>query len=124
VFADVYRIDSSDTFAKARFDNLFLPLVIAYAVSLPCFAASIIRNLLSILKDVRQNLPLLVSMAFFLFGLRLELFVRVPTIGHRDLQQTIINGGITGYVVLFVILPMALAIIAAGLPWPKRRTQI
>jgi hypothetical protein len=122
-FVEVYRINPSDTFAKARFDNLFLPLVIIYAVSLPCFAASIVRNLLSILKNLRQNLLFLLSTTFFLFGLWLELFVRVPTTGHRDLQQSIINGGVAGYVVLFVILPMAFAIFAAGMPWPTRRND-
>lgn len=122
LFEDVYRIDPGNTFAKARFDNLFLPLVLVYVVSLPCLAASIIRNLPSILKDMRWSWRLLVPMAFFLFCLWLELFVRVPT-RHKDLQQTIINGGFIGYVVLFVIIPMALAIIAAGLPLPRRQSQ-
>jgi hypothetical protein len=122
VFADVYRIDPGNTYAKTRFDNLFLPLVLFFVVSLPCLAASIIRNLPSILKDIRRSWRLLVPMAFFLFGLWLELFVRVPT-RHKDLQLTIIDGGVTGYVILFVILPMAFAIIAAGLPLPRRRDE-
>jgi hypothetical protein len=95
-----------------------------YAVTLACFAASILRNLPSILGDIRRNLRLLVPMGFFLFGLWLELFVRVPTTGHRDLQKSIINGGVAGYVVLFVILPMAFAIIAARLPLPRRQNRI
>jgi hypothetical protein len=65
VFADVYRIDPSDTFAKTRFDNLFLPLVLIYAASLPCLAVSIIRNLPSILGDLRRNWRFLVPLAFF-----------------------------------------------------------
>jgi hypothetical protein len=122
LFADVYRIDPSATFAKARFDNLFLPLVLFFAVSLPCFGASIIRNLPAILKDFRRNWRLLGAMAFFLFCLWLELFVRVQT-HHKDLQQTIIDGSEIGYIILFVILPMAFAICAAGLPPPKRRSK-
>jgi hypothetical protein len=74
VFADVYRIDPSDTFAKTRFDNLFLPLVLIFAASLPCLAVSIIRNLPSILGDLLRNW--VSGAAGFLFGLWLELFVR------------------------------------------------
>ena len=122
VFDDVYRIDPSNTLAKARFENLFLPLVLIYAISLPGFAASIIRDLPLILRDLRSHLRLLVPLIFFLFCLWLELFVRVPT-RHKDLQQTIIDGGATGYVILFVVLPMAFGIIAAGLPLPRGRSQ-
>lgn len=122
VFTDVYRIDPSSIFAKTRFDGLFVPLVVFYVFSLPCLAASIFLNLRVILKDIRQNWRLLGGMAFFLFGLWLELFIRVPT-SHRDLQQTIIDGGVAGYVILFVIIPMALAISAAELLLPKHRSH-
>lgn len=122
LFADVYRIGAADTFAKARFDNLFVPLVLVYAASLPCLAVSIIRNLAPILSDLRRNFRLLLALVFFLGCLWLELFVRVQT-RHKDLQQTIIDGGAVGYVILFVVLPMAFAIIAAGLPYRDKKVK-
>ncbi|WP_157817260.1 hypothetical protein [Bradyrhizobium sp. SK17] len=118
-FADVYPIDPNDAFAKTRFDNLFLPLVLIYAASLPCLGVSILRNLPSILGDLRRNWQVLAPLAFFLFGLWLELFVPGHTV-HKDLQQTILDGRVVGYVVLFVILPLAFAICAAALPLPRR----
>jgi len=121
LFADVYRIDPSATFAKTRFDNLFLPLVLFYVISLPCLAAAFIYSLPSILIDVPGNWRVLLPMAFFLFGLWLELFVPGRTM-HKDLQQTIIDGHVTGYIVLFVIIPLAFGIIAAGLPGPRGRS--
>jgi hypothetical protein len=122
-FGDVYRIDPGATFATTRFDGLFVPLVVIYGVSLPCLLASIVRNLPTILKDLRPNGPMLAGAAIFLFGVWLELFVRIPS-SHRDLQQNIIDGGVVGYIVLFVICPLALAISAAGLPFPKKSKSI
>jgi hypothetical protein len=66
---------------------------------------------------------MLAGAAIFLFGVWLELFVRIPS-SHRDLQQNIIDGGVVGYIVLFVICPLALAISAAGLPFPKKSKSI
>jgi hypothetical protein len=120
LFDDVYRINPSATFAKTRFDGLFLPLAIIYGVSLPCLLVSIVRNLPAVLKDLRRNARILGATAFWLLGLWLELFVRVPS-SHKDLQQNIIDGGVIGYIILFVTIPIALAISAAGLPFPKNR---
>lgn len=119
-FTDVYQIDPRATFAKTRFDDLFIPLVIFYGITLPSLLASIVRNLPAILKDFRRNIRILRGAAFFLFCLWLELFIRGPTI-HKDLQQNVIDGGVIGYIILFVIIPLALAIVAAGLPLPKKR---
>jgi len=119
LFANAYPIGPDDAFAKTRFDNLFLPLVSMYVVSLSCLAAAVARSLRTLLTDVRKHWRLLVSIVFFPFGLWLILFVREQT-ARTDLQLLIIHGSAYGYVLLFVLMPILFAFLAAGLPEQAR----
>jgi hypothetical protein len=115
LFADAYPIDAGDTLARTRFDNLFLPLVSLYLISLSSLAVALFHSLGPLLRGIRQHAKLLATIVFFLVALWLLLFVGGST-GGRSLQKHIIDGDAFGYIGLFVFLPMIWVFIASGLP--------
>jgi hypothetical protein len=114
-FADAYPIDAGATFARTRFDNLFLALVSLYLISLCSFAVALFHSLGPLLRGVGQYAKLWAGLPFLSVCLWLLLFVGTPT-GGTSLQKHIIDGDALGYVVSFVFLPMIWVFIAAELP--------
>jgi hypothetical protein len=55
LFADVFPIQTEATIARARFDNLFLPLVSLYAISLLLFVVAFLRALGPILGNMKEH---------------------------------------------------------------------
>jgi hypothetical protein len=119
-FSSAYPIDPGATFAKTRFDNLFVPLVLLYVISLSCFAVALIHSLVPLLRDFWKYARLLGTMVFFLIALWLLLFVGGP-VGGRSPQRFITDGDALGYLVLFVFFPMLWAFLVTGLPAERSR---
>jgi hypothetical protein len=114
LFADAYPI-AAGTFARTRFDNLFLALVSLYLISLSSFAVALIHSLGPLLREVRRYAKLWAAITFCSVCLWVLLFVGSST-GATGLQKSIIDGDALGYIVLFVFLPMILMFIASELP--------
>jgi hypothetical protein len=113
LFAEAYPIDVGATFARTRFDKLFLALVALYIISLVSFAVALTHSLGPLFKGFKQHVRLLATIAVLLIGLWLLLFVGGSA---GSLQRSIIHGDAFGYIVLFVFLPMIWVFVASELP--------
>jgi hypothetical protein len=115
LFADAFPMAKGAAIAKIRFDNLFLPLVSLYVISLASFAAALLHSLGPILRDIGKQKRLVVANLFFLLGLWL-LFFTGGSAGTRSVQKCVIEGSAWGYIVLFVFCPIVGMFLASELP--------
>jgi hypothetical protein len=115
LFADAFPMAKSTAMAKTRFDNLFLPLVLFYVISLASFAVALFHSLGPLLREIGSQKRLVVTVLFFLLALWLLLFTG-GSVGTRSLQKCIVEGNAWGYIVLFVFFPIVGVFLASELP--------
>jgi hypothetical protein len=113
LFAEHLAFDGP-SMAKARFENLFVPLTLIYAVSLPMLAAAFLYSLDAMLRDTRKNWPVLVVVPIFIVAPVLMVFHE--SFVARNWQRLIVAGEAWGYVVMFVLFPLCLLVLTASLP--------
>jgi hypothetical protein len=119
LFAGVFPIQEEAAIARARFDNLFLPLVSLYAISFLLFVVAFLRALGPILGNMKAHWKFLWGVPLLTLGLWLLLFYRGSS--PHSLQKLVIEGYAWGYFGFFVIFPIFFFMLSASLPKYRSR---
>jgi hypothetical protein len=119
LFANTFPIDKGATVAKARFDNLFVPLVTLYVISLSVFVVAFLHSLGPIVRNMREHGIFLVGIPLFVSALLGILFYAGSS--RNGLQKLIVGGHLWGYFAVFVIYPLFLMVLSVSLPNDRSR---
>ncbi|WP_431015187.1 hypothetical protein [Bradyrhizobium pachyrhizi] len=113
MFADGIPM-SAEAIARVRFEHLFLPLVSLYAVTFSLFMIALLGDLVTILRDWREQWKYL-TMPLFCFAFWAILAHRKSS-GHSGLQVALGGGHLWAYVAVFVFFPLFFLVLSASLP--------
>jgi hypothetical protein len=111
-FAKNFPIEGGSV-AKVRFDNLFVPLALIYAFSLPMLVGALLSNLGVEPRD-KKYWSALILVPIFVLAPALMVFDKSQF--AQTWQAHVVAGDAWGYVVWFIIFPVALLGLTAALP--------
>jgi hypothetical protein len=118
LFAENINFDGSSV-AKARFENLFVPLMLIYVLSLPVLASAFLCSLGATVLNLRKHWPVLVGVPLFIIAPVMLLF-QESFVAH-NWQRLIGAGEVWGYLLMFVMFPLCLLFLTASLPNQRSR---
>ena len=114
-----FPIDGSSAIARARFENLFVPLVLIYGASLTILVVAFLASLGAALGNIGKNWRALVVVPAFVLAPIIMVFHESAV--QRSWQKLIIAGDVRGYLAFFVLLPLCMVLLAASLPYERSR---
>lgn len=119
LFGMNFPIDDSSTIARARFDNLFVALVLLYGVSLTMLTVAFVASLGTTLRDIGIHWRALVIVPAFVVAPIIMVFHESTV--QRSWQMLIVAGDVRGYLAFFVLLPLCMVLLTASLPYVRSR---
>jgi hypothetical protein len=109
----------TEAIARVKFDNLFLPLILFYGLSLPMLVITFLYSFASTLRNLRKYWRVWLFVPMCVLGSVLMVFYEGTA--RQSWQNLIFAGNLWGYLIIFVVYPLFLLLVTASLPSQRSR---